>query len=54
MEIKILKLILIFIGIDGTKGKVFGCCNLSLGQDIEEGGFAHVGEPDNATFQVGT
>ena len=46
-------LILIFIGIDGAEGKVFGGGHLGLGQDVEEGGLADVGQADDAALQVG-
>lgn len=35
--------ILIFIGIDGTKGEVFSSSNLSFGQNVEESGFSNIG-----------
>ena len=39
------------IGLNGAEGVVFGG-NASLGQGIEQGGFAHVGQPHDSTFQT--
>lgn len=44
--------ILIFIGIDGAEGKVFSCSG-RLGEDVEEGGLAHVWQAHNAHLEVG-
>ena len=44
---------LIFIGIDGAEGEVLGGGQLRLGEDVEEGRLADVGQADDAALQVG-
>lgn len=43
---------LIFIGVDGAEGEILGG-RLALGEDIEEGGFANVGDAHDAHLEVG-
>lgn len=41
-----------FFGVDGGVGEVGRVAELALGDGLEEGGFADVGEADDAGFQV--
>merc|ERR1712168_1773028 len=41
-----------FIRVDGAEGEVLGG-RLGLGEDVEEGGLAYVGEAHNSTLEVG-
>ena len=40
------------IGLDGAKGIVGRLRCLRLGQRVEEGGLAHIGQPDNTAFET--
>jgi len=44
---------LTLIGIDGAEGKVFRCCQLRLGQHVEEGALAHVWKAHDSSLQIG-
>ena len=41
------------VGVDGAEGEVLGRRDGCLGEDIEEGRLAHVGEAHDADLQVG-
>ena len=41
------------VGVDGAEGEVLGRRDGCLGEDIEKGRLAHVGEAHNADLQVG-
>ena len=44
--------ILILIGVDGAEGEVLRRGHAGLGEDVEEGGLAHVGEAHDSALEV--
>ena len=53
MHVNTLERLLILIGVDGAEGEVLCGGHGRLGQDVEEGGLAHVGEAHDAALEVG-